>query len=701
MKIKKYCIPLFIVSQFFLAQEMQQKYSEYFLMGQSLLSRGEFEKAEDNFEKSINEFQDAESYYELAKLNLRKNTPVFRTKALRLFKRAVWKSPENIEYRTAYAKLLEEMAKFNAVLEYEKIIKLDTTATDAWMKLGDIKREEFEEYYNSVREMSEDVTASYDKYALDDFDDAEYYYKKALETDPQNTDVVFKLAKLYERKDSLEGSIHYLRNLLKIDPSSKDGHLFLGYCLHITENYIEAHKEFTKAMALMNQEEKNDFTVASVLEMITPIFDGLENVTDRNYISNVIKAYWKISDPLYLQNINERLLEHYARVAYSNVQFTVEKMKIPGWKTDRGKTVLRYGIPKQWLRYRPSIGEEGVSMKTEVWEYDDMVFGFTDQFMSGNYAYSAPMGEVSRYSSQFDGDSHTYAQHLVNVRPQIYNPPFSGPRFEFDYNITQFRNPDRMGLTDFYLSYFYAIDDSQVSEEKNYTDHRWEIILFNKYFEEVFEDGSKDSDTGQMKTTRNNSFLSNVLSFEILPDSGMLSFKLFRDFDRGSSALLKNTVVKKYEKNKLEVSDLIFADYIGNEKSDYGIRRNELSIHPANHKNIQHGSETFIYYEIYSLQKGSDSLTDFTVELEIKVKEKEGFMGGLSAAINSTLQIIGLSENESITLTGNYKTNENNPQMYMQLNLSELPESDYILTIKVKDNLNNSVGKSMCEFTIR
>lgn len=65
--------------------------------------------------------------------------------------------------------------------------------------------------------------------------------------------------------------------------------------------------------------------------------------------------FWKERDPLNLTPYNERLLEHYTRIAYSNLRFGIPKLNITGWKTDRGTVVIRYGVPPFVTRIRPTV----------------------------------------------------------------------------------------------------------------------------------------------------------------------------------------------------------------------------------------------------------------------------------------------------------------------------------------------------------
>ena len=58
------------------------------------------------------------------------------------------------------------------------------------------------------------------------------------------------------------------------------------------------------------------------------------------------QVYWRMGDPLYLTEANERHLEHMSRVAYADLRFAEPSVGLRGWNTERGVTYIRYGPPE-------------------------------------------------------------------------------------------------------------------------------------------------------------------------------------------------------------------------------------------------------------------------------------------------------------------------------------------------------------------
>ena len=122
-----------------------------------------------------------------------------------------------------------------------------------------------------------------------------------------------------------------------------------------------------------------------VLDILKAIADRteitkLKNVSQRNR-QQAINEFWKSKDPTPDTPENEFMIEFYNRIAYANTAFPAPG--IEGWRTDRGKIFIRYGLPDQiscpftnydWERY-------------ETWEYyrRNLKFVFIDRYGFGEY----------------------------------------------------------------------------------------------------------------------------------------------------------------------------------------------------------------------------------------------------------------------------------------------------------------------------
>ncbi len=646
-------------------------------------------KAEKYFIESIQEYNDAASNYSLAKIYLSRNTFDSRNKAYDHFKKAVLIEPSNIEYGIAFASLMKDFARRSSENEFKRILTLDSLYVDAWLNLGRLKDEDFTEYNNSVRKMSDEFYGSLHEYALEDFNEAEKYYLTALKIDSVNYDANLKLALLYEKIGKPEKGIPLLEKLIRVKNNDKDIHLCLGLLKYKTQKIKESYDEYKTAIALMNEEERLDFTFNSVKFLIEPAFENIIEKFSDYELRQFIDAYWKFFDPLYMTDYNERLIEHYSRVAFAQLHFTLQKQGKPGWKTDRGEAVLRYGEPISFMRIRPSMESNGVNVKTEIWNYDNMVLGFTDMASSGNYRFSVPDAPKSKLHTQFSGDTQFFIENLRRIQHASYVPKFEGPAMEVEYSFAQFKSYEKRNHTDLYINFNLPIKDSLIEGDYSSLNFNAGIFFFDKNYTEQFRNFSVyriDPDEKHIQTK--------TLHTTARPDSGYASFEIIRENDKGTFAGRNDLKIKKFSQQRLDISDVVPAFYAGKDsvKSSV-IKRSEINVIPNPTKEFGKQEPLFIYYEIYNLKKDAAGLTNFEQKISIKdVKEKQ--TGYFENIAESVIKFFGMGKDEEITLTSIYKTLDSDTQIYLQLDLGEYKAGQYEISIVINDLLQQKQTSS-------
>ncbi len=641
-------------------------------------------KAVKYFQESIQRYNDAASNFLLAKIYLNRNSFNYRNKAYEHFRKAVLIEPKNIEYGIAFASLMKDFARRSSEAEFKRIIALDSMFVDAWLNLGKLKDEDFTEYNNSVRKMSDEFYGSLQEYALDDFNEAEKYYQTVLQIDSTNYDANLKLALLYEKIGEPEKGIPLLNRLVIVNKNDKDVHLCLGLLKYKTQKIRESYEEYKTALNMMNEEERLDFTFNSVKFLIEPAFENIvANFSDYE-LRQFINAYWKFFDPLYMTDYNERMLEHYSRVAFAQLHFSLPRLGKPGWKTDRGEAVLRYGEPLNFMRIRPSMESTGVNVKTEVWNYNEMTLGFTDMASSGNYQFSAPDAPKSKLHTQFAGDTQFFIENLRRVKHTFYDPKFEGPKFDVEYSFVQFKNYEKRNHTDLYVNYNLATPDSLFGKNISTIKYNTGLFFFDKNYEEQFRNLSsfeiKKGD-GEMLTKTHHTIARS--------DSGYASFEIIREHDKGTFANRTNLKIKKFNQQRLDISDVLLANYSGTDASKGAVFvRRGISINPNPSDEFTKDEPLFIYYEVYNLKKDAEGLTNFEQKISIREYEEKP-SSDLENAAAAVIKFLGIGRNEEITLTSKYKTLETDPQIYLQLDLSKYEPGKYEIIVSIKDILQD------------
>lgn len=658
--------------------------------GIDALNAGDTLIAENFFSESIREYKDAASFFELGRIYLKKNTYLTRNLAYENFRSAVLIEPDNIEYRYAFADLMKDFARISSFDEYRKIISIDSTQVEAWLNLGELKANDFKEYNHSVRDMGGQY-GDLQEFSEQDFFESEKYFKEALLRDSLHYKAGFQLSLLYENAALYPEAILLLERLVRNNKGDKQIHLLLGLLYYRSLKYADSQREFKKAISLMNNEEREDFTFNSVRLFLESSFPEVFESYGEDDLKEFINKYWMISDPLLMTEYNERLLEHYARLTFADLNFNLPSAGIKGWKSNMGETVVRYGEPLNRLRIRPQLDDAKVKMKTEVWMYSDLEIAFTDMASSGNFQFVWPASEKDKMAPQVPGNYHDFAEYLRKERPSSYLPRFEGPEIAASYSILQFKSNKR-NHTDLYLPCYLSGLLGNFSEKQIINAG---FFFFNTEYEElysrrdrIFPDRIKDQ-----------GFQMN-LNFTVLPDTGFAAFEIIRDADKGTFASRRPIRIRKFSNEKIDISDLCFAEEVS-ETNTYGssFKRNKVFIKPVDQNIIGKSKPVFIYYELYNLVKDVKELTDFEQNISISnsgMEEKSGF----ERFVSSVLNFLGINSDGRITLSSRYRTMEDNPQIYFQLDFGNYSPGEYLVEISVTDNISGLETKTQQKLLI-
>jgi len=123
-----------------------------------------------------------------------------------------------------------------------------------------------------------------------------------------------------------------------------------GYVLHVSTQYVDAEAAFREALAAMPEETRREWT--SPRYIFTPdavvAFDELPpDERERQW-----ELFWRLSDPLFLFEGNDRLTDHYARwVVAMNRREAADPLGLE-WGEDLEETLIRYGRNTGYSRTR-------------------------------------------------------------------------------------------------------------------------------------------------------------------------------------------------------------------------------------------------------------------------------------------------------------------------------------------------------------
>jgi GWxTD domain-containing protein len=687
---------LFFIILFAGSIEGQTNFSEEYRKGVEALSKNQVFEAEDYFKESIIKNKDAGSFYRLGKLQKDKNTHNSRNDALDNLKQAAYREPENITYRLEYALLLEDFAIHSAVNEYKDIVSEFPKCAQAFVRLGEIKLKDYNEYKDSKKIGKED-DAKYDfnmaEIVKTDFNEAEEYFLSALRIDSLNENAFYGLGRLYENSGNEKKAIFFLNKMASLNPANKNVHLFLGMLYHRQGNDNRASTEFGKALDLMSLAEKEDFVYNSVSLLTAEVYGDEINHLNRNELELTFEKFWKASNPLLLSEKNERLLEHYSRMAYANLYFSVPKSGIEGWKTHRGEVLLRYGLPKVRTKTRPHIdGNGGYSSKNETWVYDDFTLSFDDYSMNGDYKLSWDRGGGGRFSSSLRSNTASFETFELVKKDIIQRYEPKRKQFEVNKEIYCFKSFDedkRRGY-DSYLAFELPIRDSLGRINRLFPKYETGIFMFDSDFNPLFEKKTNYNKerVGKILVDKMNYDKVDNLKVDIPSATVSFAFEVRRLSD--SSFYSYHSLIEgpEFKTGSLDVSDLMLASAVeANKEIPGAILRNDLYVVPKVRLQFRNDETIFLYYEAYNLLKRTDGLSDFEQVITIKEHADRESESGIASFFRGVKEFI-FGADSKISMSALYRTKEKDAQQYIQLDFSKQPAGSYDLILEVIDRVN-------------
>ncbi|MDZ7262759.1 MAG: GWxTD domain-containing protein [candidate division KSB1 bacterium] len=415
-----------------------QKALQHYQLGQQYYQEGKTEAAIEQFQQALkvdNTF--AAAHNQLAVIYMNQGTLYGRIQAEGELNAALHLEPKNIEYNLNLGLLLlKKGLTGTAERQFQKIIKLDPQNSQAYLQLGRIKEDQWLRYRDMISPQSEGVVFRFDRFAKEDYWKALYYYSKAIASNPRLTEAYYRLSLMYFEQDSLAEMARLLEKAVIINPEDKNCHLFLGLCYHKLGYSDKALAQYLRARALMPEDERATFD--SIEMIMSPDEAEQYQKAEASEKEHLQELFWKRRDPLFLTESNERLLEHYSRVAYANLRYGKPDKALEGWKTDRGKVYIRYGQPLELVRTRPSLE----APSKEVWLYPEFNFVFEDRFLSENYTF--------QWGNYFEIDYLDQYKRMIKRIPELYEPDFGGKPFSLPYIIATFRGKDSTVVDVFY-----------------------------------------------------------------------------------------------------------------------------------------------------------------------------------------------------------------------------------------------------------
>jgi GWxTD domain-containing protein len=368
----------------------------------------------------------ASLHVELAALYFSRGTIEGRMLGAKAMKQALRLEPRNADYHAMLAEIYFEGTFWNyGVEELKQALEIEPEYGLARARLG-------KAYLDRAIEEWQNKSFQKAKEELLRVDSLQQVYRLARR----------HLAQCYFDLGKPDSAIAVLESL-PTDSLETDDLLLLGMAYSEVKDLEPSFEAFSRALNGMDDETRARYTSVELLAAA----DEVRALSDmRPAAESETALFWRKRDPNPATQVNERLIEHLARVAFADLHFTIARLDRPGSKTDRGEVYIRYGRPLAWFydpfgtgifadetvlptptvpgprsladRSRDADEEAGDRYRARLfkasrprwtWKYRDFSLSFDDVFMNGDFTFPYEQ----------DWSAYVYA-YLQRELPEIY-----------------------------------------------------------------------------------------------------------------------------------------------------------------------------------------------------------------------------------------------------------------------------------------
>ncbi len=496
-------------------------------------------------------------------------------------------------------------------------------------------------------------------------------------------------------------------------------------------DYAKAQALFEEYIKDLSKEEQTLYR--NLAQVAWPEDLEIYRDADTEKRAELIDRFWRRLDPSPLTKANERLIEHYRRVAYARRYYGQGQFP---WD-DRGEVYVRFGKPDHTsksgdiqnemdreiqdarqnyvnrkriaLRIRPGQPIFPVPAMSwwEYWVYADLEGGTEFDFVrrgKGNRYEFAPMPDGLSLSLTTDllaYQSEVVLRQVTAHQPSVFDADIAALPVDFYYFPAGFRGED--GTTRLEIYYGLPAEEMARLPVDDKTDQVMldrGLAMFDSLWSEVYR--VQDQLTFQAPSDQQvleGAFIPGVLAFEV--DAGLhyLSFQI-RDVVSGKSQVYQQSLsVSDFsQSDDLLMSDIALAFYVGPSDEQGPFQKRGLKIIPMASKAFRPDQNAFVYFEVYNLKRDEFGRTKYRVDYSFRAQEK-----GLVPirALRGLGRMLRLQEKHREVVIS-YEQSGDTPEdmAYVELDLKDAEPGGQEVRVKVTDLLADRDVKKEIAFKI-
>ena len=680
---------------------------DYVKMGNAYLAGGRRGKAKKAFMKAIDLGAEAEGYHGIGLVY--RDMVAHGQLALINFRKALGKDPNFAESQYQIAQIYRTLRPLEAKTAYRATIKLNENHSDAYFQLGKLLEEEGRPV------------------------EAKAAYKKQIEQNPSHGFASLNLGRqIYGEGKKLLAARVFGALMEAGGEVETASYLEMALMSYDAQDFGNAERLFEAYIDRLPEGRRLAFTdiahVASDEDLAL-----LSSIPEVDH-DEMCRRYWRRLDPSPLSESNERLVEHFRRVAYSINQFSKGEQPFD----ERGRVYVRFGRPDHvstsdevsgevesylvrarenfvsWMRLgvevRPGLPTYpvGGDERWEYWVYAELggglEFTFTSRFSDGKYRYASipkigPLTSINEFLSMH-GDN--VSAEASRGESSHYIQDFATFPINFFYYPASFRGAD--GKTRLELYYGLPANDIARSKQRGGDDlivFDRAIALYDSMWNEVYRE--IDQMTFRVPTDQQaneGAFIPGIVPVDLAPGDYWMSLQI-RDRLSGKSQVYKQWIVLDdyAPRDELQISDIELAFYVGETLAEDGeFYKNGLKVIPMSSKAFQRDQNAFVYFELYNLARDSFGQSKYQIEYTVLSHTARSTPAKILRGLGRILRVVESDQEVKVSFeqTGDGETDI----AYVELDIRESRPGGQMVKVKVTDLLTDVSAEKSIKFSV-
>ncbi|MDA0711644.1 MAG: GWxTD domain-containing protein [bacterium] len=673
----------------------------YIQLGDAYLSMGELDRAKQAFDRALRMGDKVRGHIGIGRVCAQR--PGEGIRAQYHFRRALGEDPTSADAYFELAKLYRRMRPLEASDAFERAIERDSSHRDAYFQMGLMLEGDGE----LVRAMS--------------------LYKQQLDIASDHGEARYHLGRLLFAQGQHRSAAELFSGLIASGGDlATRAYLEMALMSEIAKNYESAQQLFEVYISRLHEADRliyKDISLVAEKEELALL--ASVPLADR---AEAIDRFWNSRDPAPLTRANERLVEHYRRVARVLEKYSEGEKP---WD-DRGAVYIRLGPPDHISRsddirleldpsilaarerfatrlgpgYVPPAGHPLIPIggRWEYWVYADIEdgteFAFENEFGKRyTFADIVLSSESTGISPLLDLQGDLLMRSIAARTPSLYRADFAKLPIDFYYYPAGFRGEDDKTRLELYLG-LPASEVVRLNGESGLVSLDRGAVLYDATWHEVHRVVDRLTFRApSLDDVEAGAFIPGILTVTLDPGEYHLSLQL-RDVESGDSQIYQQKIkLDDYRRDEvLRLSDIELAFMIAPTELSGQFVKDGFSVIPMSSKAFRRNQSAYVYFELYNLARDPFGRTRYKVEYTVRTNQARVVPVRILRSLGQLLRLV--EEDRQVVITYEQVGDKSDEQAYVELDLRKSDPGEQVIAIRVTDELTHQEAQKEIRFKI-